>query len=56
LLSGRRITGVEAAEWGLANALAGVPRQALQFTKARLRSDEGTVGGRMAEELARRAR
>jgi enoyl-CoA hydratase/carnithine racemase len=66
LLSGRRISGTEAAEWGLANAavspavdealaaaqqLAAQPPEALRATKALLRSDEASVQGRLAEEM-----
>lgn len=68
LLTGRRITGTEAAEWGLANEavspaltaarnaaerLAVLPPRALRATKALLHSDEHTVTGAMAEEMAR---
>jgi enoyl-CoA hydratase/carnithine racemase len=68
LLGGRKIDGNEAAEWGLANAVAssaltaareaaksliGQPPQAIRATKALLHSDELTVGGRMAEEMTR---
>ncbi len=67
ILSGRRIDGSEAAAWGLANAasspaltfaleaatrLAGQPTQAVRMSKALLRSNEPTVAGRMAEEMA----
>jgi enoyl-CoA hydratase/carnithine racemase len=66
LLTGRRLNGVEAAEWGLANRavapvldaalasahhLAGLPPDAVQATKALLRSNEATVEGRIAEEM-----
>jgi enoyl-CoA hydratase/carnithine racemase len=66
LLSGRRIDGVKAAEWGLANAavspaldvalaaahhLAVLPPNAVRSTKALLRSNEATVEGRIAEEM-----
>jgi len=66
LLSGRRISGTEAAEWGLANAavspaldealtaasrLAAQPPNAVKSTKALLRSNETTVEGRMTEEM-----
>jgi enoyl-CoA hydratase/carnithine racemase len=68
LLTGRRISGVEAADWGLANEavspalaaasdaahrLAAQPPQAVRATKALLRSDEHTVTGAMAEEMGR---
>ncbi|HEY2214746.1 MAG TPA: enoyl-CoA hydratase-related protein [Acidimicrobiales bacterium] len=68
LLAGRKISGNEAAEWGLANAvaspvlkvagetarsLAEQPPQAVRTTKALLRSDELTIAGRMAEEMTR---
>jgi enoyl-CoA hydratase/carnithine racemase len=67
LLSGRRIDGLEAVSWGLANAvgspvlgraleaayhLAEQPPEALRASKALLRSNETTVQGRMAEEMA----
>jgi enoyl-CoA hydratase/carnithine racemase len=66
LLSGRRIDGIEAAAWGLANAavspalraalaaahhLAAQPPNALKATKALLRSNEATVDGRIVEEM-----
>lgn len=67
LLAGRRINGSEAAEWGLANRaitpaleaalaaaqhLAALPPNAVQATKALLRSDETTtVDGRIVEEM-----
>lgn len=66
ILAGRRLDGLEAAEWGLANAavspaltralesahhLAHQPPNAVRASKALLRSDEGTVAGRMAEEM-----
>jgi enoyl-CoA hydratase/carnithine racemase len=66
LLTGRSLTGVEAAEWGLctgtaspaieaaraaAQQLAALPPQALRTTKALLRSDDQTVAGRMSEEM-----
>jgi enoyl-CoA hydratase/carnithine racemase len=66
LLSGRRIDGIEAAEWGLANAaaspaldaalaaahhLAALPPNAVKATKALLRSNESTVDGRIVEEM-----
>ena len=66
LLAGRRITGSEAAEWGLANAaaspvlpvgleaatrLANQPPHAIRASKALLRSSDRTVDGRMAEEM-----
>jgi enoyl-CoA hydratase/carnithine racemase len=66
LLSGRRIDGIEAAAWGLANAavtpaldeaiaaarhLAAQPPNAVKATKALLRSNEATVGGRIVEEM-----
>jgi enoyl-CoA hydratase/carnithine racemase len=68
LLAGRKIDGNEAAEWGLANAVASPalsaareaaeslvsqPPQAIRTTKALLHSDELTVEGRMAEEMTR---
>jgi enoyl-CoA hydratase/carnithine racemase len=67
ILAGRHISGSEAAEWGLANAVAspvlpaaleaagrvaGLPPQAIRSSKALLRSSEATVSGRMAEEMA----
>jgi enoyl-CoA hydratase/carnithine racemase len=67
LLTGRRITGAEAAEWGLANAavspvldvaleaarrLSLQPPLALRATKALLRSDDTTVAGRMMQEMS----
>jgi enoyl-CoA hydratase/carnithine racemase len=67
LLSGRQLDGVEAAEWGLANAavtpaldaalaaahrLAAQPPGALRASKALMRSSDRTVDGRMAEEMA----
>jgi enoyl-CoA hydratase/carnithine racemase len=67
LLSGRRIDGLEAVSWGLANAtgspvldraleaahhLAAQPPQAVRASKALLRSNEMTVPGRMAEEMS----
>lgn len=66
LLLGRRIDGIEAAAWGLANAavspaldnalaaahhLAVQPPNAVKATKALLRSNEATVDGRIAEEM-----
>jgi enoyl-CoA hydratase/carnithine racemase len=66
LLTGRRITGVEAAQWGLANEavspalgaardaaqrLVSQPPHAVRATKALLRSDEPTVAGAIAEEM-----
>jgi enoyl-CoA hydratase/carnithine racemase len=65
LLTGRRLTGEEAADWGLANAavspvldvaltvatVAGQPPLASRASKALLRSNEATVQGRMAEEM-----
>jgi enoyl-CoA hydratase/carnithine racemase len=66
LLAGRTIDGTEAVAWGLANAvaspvldaaleaahrLAAQPPAAVRATKALLRSEEGTVAGRMAEEM-----
>ncbi len=66
LLAGRKIDGNEAAEWGLANAvaspvlkvaceaaysLAGQPPRAVRSTKALLHSNELTIAGRMAEEM-----
>ena len=66
VLSGRRIDGFEAAAWGLANAavspaldaalaaahhLADQPPNAMRTAKALLRSAEGTVHGRMVEEM-----
>ncbi len=66
LLSGRRIDGIEAAEWGLANTavsppldaalaaahhLAALPPNAVKATKALLRSNEATIDGRLAEEM-----
>jgi enoyl-CoA hydratase/carnithine racemase len=68
LLAGRKISGSEAAEWGLANAaatpvlpaaleaaasLAVQPPQAVRRAKALLHSDELTIAGRMAEEMTR---
>ncbi len=68
LLAGRKIDGNEAAEWGLANAVAspallaaheaaellvGQPPHAVRTTKALLHSDELTIAGRMAEEMNR---
>ena len=65
-MSGRRIDGIEAAEWGLANAaaspaldaalaaahhLAALPPNAVKATKALLRSNESTVDGRIVEEM-----
>ncbi len=67
ILTGRHLTGSEAAEWGLANAavspvleaafaaaarVAGQPPLASRASKALLRSNESTVAGRMAEERA----
>lgn len=67
LLGGRAIDGTEAAEWGLATAavspaldaardaalrLAELPPQAVRATKALMHSEEATVAGRMAEEMA----
>ncbi|HEY6472050.1 MAG TPA: enoyl-CoA hydratase-related protein [Acidimicrobiales bacterium] len=67
ILTGRRLSGAEAAEWGLANAtaspvlpaaleaaerIAAQPHQAARASKALLRSTEQTVPGRMAEESA----
>jgi enoyl-CoA hydratase/carnithine racemase len=64
--TGRRITGTEATEWGLANAtaspvlataveaarrLAAQPPNAVRTTKALLRSDERSIEGRMEEEM-----
>jgi enoyl-CoA hydratase/carnithine racemase len=66
LLTGRKISGTEAAEWGLANEavspalgaardaagrLAAQPPHAVRSTKALLRSEEHTVAGAMAEEM-----
>ncbi len=66
ILTGRRINGTEAAEWGLANAavtpvlevaleaaglVASRPRGAIRTSKTLLRSEEHTVQGRMAEEM-----
>jgi enoyl-CoA hydratase/carnithine racemase len=66
LLSGRRIDGIEAAAWGLANEavspalhaalaaahhLAAQPPNAVKATKALLRSNEATVDGRIVEEM-----
>jgi enoyl-CoA hydratase/carnithine racemase len=66
-LTGRHVTGAEAVEWGLANAVASPvlpaaleaaervaaqPHAAARASKALLRSDELTVQGRMAEEMA----
>jgi enoyl-CoA hydratase/carnithine racemase len=66
ILTGRRLTGSEAVEWGLANAaaspvlpaaleaaehVAAQPHEATRATKALLRSRELTVQGRMAEEM-----
>jgi len=63
---GRHIDGLEAAAWGLANAavspaldsalvaarhLAAQPPNAMRTAKALLRSVEGTVHGRMIEEM-----
>jgi enoyl-CoA hydratase/carnithine racemase len=68
LMAGRKIDGIEAAEWGLANAvaspvlsaareaaerLAAQPPRATRATKALLHSDELTIAGRMAEEMTR---
>jgi enoyl-CoA hydratase/carnithine racemase len=65
-LTGRHLSGVEAVEWGLANAaaspvlpaaleaaerVAGQPHHAARASKALLRSRELTVQGRMAEEM-----
>jgi enoyl-CoA hydratase/carnithine racemase len=67
-LTGRRLTGAEAVEWGLANAaaspaltraleladaVAARPRGAARATKALLRSEDRTVAGRMGEEAVR---
>jgi enoyl-CoA hydratase/carnithine racemase len=67
LLSGRKITGLEAVSWGLANEaaspvlaralraaqhLASLPPQAVRTSKALLRSNDMTVQGRMAEEMS----
>jgi enoyl-CoA hydratase/carnithine racemase len=67
LLAGRKISGSEAAEWGLANAVASPvlpaaldaaaslavqPPQAVRTAKALLHSEELTIAGRMAEEMA----
>jgi enoyl-CoA hydratase/carnithine racemase len=67
VLTGRPLTGQEAAEWGLANAVASPvlpvaleaaervaaqPHSAARTSKALLRSPVGTVQGRMAEEMA----
>ncbi len=67
ILTGRPLTGQEAADWGLANAtaspvlrvaleaaerVAAQPHSASRTSKALLRSPEGTVPGRMAEEMA----
>ncbi len=67
ILTGRHLTGSEAAEWGLANAavspvleaalaaaarLAGQPPLASRASKALMRSVEQSVEGRMAEEMA----
>lgn len=66
ILAGRRISGSEAAVWGLANEtaspalaaaieaatrLAGQPPHAIRASKALLRSSDRTVEGRMAEEM-----
>jgi enoyl-CoA hydratase/carnithine racemase len=66
LLAGRKINGHEAAEWGLANAvaspvlpaareaaasLATQPPQALRTSKALLHSDEHSIVGRMNQEM-----
>ena len=66
ILSGRRISGSEAAAWGLANEaaspaltlaldaatrLASQPPHAIRASKALLRSNDRTVEGRMAEEM-----
>ena len=65
ILTGRHLTGSEAAEWGLANAaispvleaalaaasqVARLPPLASRAAKTLLRSSEPTVEGRMAEE------
>src|SRR6185437_2551988 len=65
-LTGRHISGAEAVEWGLANAVASPvlpaaleaaervaaqPHHAARSSKALLRSRELTVQGRMAEEM-----
>lgn len=67
ILTGRRLSGSEAAEWGLANAtaspvlaaaleaaerIAAQPHDAARASKALLRSTVQTVPGRMAEESA----
>ncbi|HSZ38078.1 MAG TPA: enoyl-CoA hydratase-related protein [Acidimicrobiales bacterium] len=66
-LTGRHLSGSEAAEWGLANAaatpvlpaaveaaerVAAQPHAAARTSKSLLRSHELTVEGRMAEEMA----
>ena len=66
LLRGRRLSGAEAAEWGLANMavspvlptarqaaeeVAAQPPLAVRASKALLRSNEATVEGRMALEM-----
>lgn len=67
ILTGRHLTGAEAVDWGLANALASPvlpvaleaaqrvaaqPHVAARASKALMRSRELTVQGRMAEESA----
>jgi enoyl-CoA hydratase/carnithine racemase len=67
ILTGRRLSGAEAAEWGLANAtaspvlpvaleaaerIAAQPHGAARASKALLHSTVQTVPGRMAEESA----
>jgi enoyl-CoA hydratase/carnithine racemase len=67
ILTGRPLTGQEAADWGLANATASPvlpvaleaaervsaqPHSASRMSKTLLRSSEATVPGRMAEEMA----
>jgi enoyl-CoA hydratase/carnithine racemase len=66
-LTGRHLNGSEAVEWGLANAsaspvlpaaleaaerIAAQPHHAARTSKSLLRSDELTVQGRMAQEMA----
>jgi enoyl-CoA hydratase/carnithine racemase len=67
ILGGRHIDGIEAVNWGLANALAtpvvdraleaarqiaAQPPRAMRTSKALLRSNETTLPGRMAEEMS----